>query len=69
MSQMRSIDEMVAEVTTVDQGRDLLGQVEGLLVALPPEPDADTDHRLRAQLEAFAAGLRLGLRLTGETDT
>ncbi len=63
MSDVPSFDEMVARVATADQGRDLVTQIERLLEVLPPEPDSDTDHRLRTQLEAFAAGLRLGLRL------
>jgi hypothetical protein len=63
MRDVPSIDEMVAHVTTADQGRELVTQIERILEALPPEPDSDTDHRLRSRLEAFTAGLRLGLRL------
>lgn len=64
MMDVPSIDEMVSGVTTAGQGRELVEQIERLLRTFPAEPDSDTDHRLRSQLEAFAAGLRLGLRIS-----
>lgn len=61
-----SIEDLTAGVETAEDGRALADQINGMLDALPPDPESDIDYHLRARLEAFAAGLRLGLRLTAD---
>ncbi len=53
------LSSAVGELTQ-DQRSEVMGRLEAVMEALPPDPESATDAHIRAGLESLIAGYRIG---------